>query len=99
MTNKIRRTEIQIETHAVKIVRLRTKQVLALCGHCAEIVTALTPKQTAEVLEMTQDEVFRLLESERVHLVNSERSLVLICGNSFGNENKFVTQKALSTSV
>lgn len=58
MTNKTRRTEIQIETHEVKVVRLRSRQALAHCGHCGEIVTALTPEQMAEVLETTQDDVF-----------------------------------------
>ncbi len=96
MTNKTRRTEIQIETHEVKIVRLRSKQVLARCGHCGEIVTALTPEQMAEVLETTQDVVFHLLEGEKVHLVNSQRGLALICGNSFGDDNQLVTRQASS---
>jgi hypothetical protein len=98
MTHKTHRTEIHIETHEIKVVRFRKRWVLASCGLCGEIVTALTPGQTAEVLQITEDEVFRLLEAERVHLVNSQRSLALICGNSFGDANEIVTQKALSTS-
>jgi hypothetical protein len=98
MTSKTRRTEIQIETHEVKIVQLRSKQALALCRRCGEIVTALTPEQTAEVLEITKDDVIRLVEVESIHLVNSERgSVAIICGNSFGDANKIVTRKALST--
>lgn len=98
MTNKTRRTEIQIETHEVKIVRLRSRQALAHCGHCGEIVTALTPEQMAEVLETTEDVVFSLLEGEKVHLVNSKRGLALICGNSFGDDNQLVTRQASSAS-
>src|SRR5688572_33491107 len=98
MTNQTRRTEIQIETHKVKVIRIRRKPPFARCGRCGEIVTALTPEQTAEVLEMTQDEVLLLLEDGRVHLVNSERGMTLICGNSFGDENEIVTRKSLSTN-
>lgn len=71
---------------------------MARCGRCGEIVTALTPEQASEVLEMTRDEVLLLLEDGRAHLVNSERGLALICGNSFGDENEIVTQKSLSTN-
>lgn len=98
MTNQTRRTEIQIETHEVKVIRLRRRPALARCGRCGEIVTALTPEQATAVLEMTQDEVLLLLEDGRAHLVNSERGLALICGNSFGDENEIVTQKSLSTN-
>jgi hypothetical protein len=98
MTTQTRRTEIQIETHEVKVIRLRRRPALALCRHCGEIVTALTPVQTAEVLEMTEDEVLLLLEDGRFHLVNSERGFALICGNSFGDENEIVTRKSLSTN-
>ena len=98
MTSQTRRTEIQIETHEVKVIRLRTRPTLARCGRCGEIVTALTPEQAAEVLEMTRDDVLLLLEDGRAHLVNSERGLALICGNSFGDENEIVTQKSLSTN-
>lgn len=98
MTSKTRRTEIQIETHEVKVVRLRSRQASVRCGRCGEMVTALTPEQAAEVLEMTPDDVFRLLERERIHLVNSESSSALICGSSFGDENQSVTRQASSTS-
>jgi hypothetical protein len=61
---KTRRTEIQIETHEVKIVRPQSRQALARCRYCVEIVTALTLEQTAEVLEMEPADVFRLLEQQ-----------------------------------
>ena len=94
---QIRRTEILIETHETKVIRLRKIQAL-LCERCAEIVTALTPDQTADILDTTREEVFRLVENTRIHLVNSNRSLAIICGNSFGADNELVTQKELTTS-
>ena len=97
MTSQTRRTEIQIETHEVKVIRLRTRPALARCGRCGEIVTALTPEQATEVLEMTRDEVLLLLEDGRAHLVNSEHGLALICCNSF-DDNEIVTQRSLSTT-
>ena len=98
MTSKTRRTEIQIETHEVKVVRFPSRPSLALCERCSEIVTALTPEQTARLLEITEDDVFRLVEGERIHLVNSDPSRVIICGNSFSDGNEIVTQRALTTS-
>ena len=56
MESKGRRTEIQIETHEVKVVRFRNTQALALCERCGEILMALMPEQTAEVLDATQDD-------------------------------------------
>jgi hypothetical protein len=91
MESKVRRTEIQIETHEVKVIRLPSRPSLALCERCSDIVTALTPEQTADVLGLTREDVFRLVESERVHLVSPERAI--ICGNSFGDEKKFVPEK------
>jgi len=93
---QIRRTEILIETHETKVIRLREIQAL-LCERCAEIVTALTPDQTADILDTTREEVFRLVENTRIHLVNSNRSLAIICGNSLGADND-ITQKELTTS-
>jgi hypothetical protein len=93
MTNQTRRTEIQIETHEVKVIRLRRKPVLALCGRCGEIVTALTAEQTAEVLELMPDDVFRLLAEQKIHLIDKERSIALICGNSFGDEYRLAKQR------
>lgn len=97
MTNATRRTQIEIETHEVKIIRLHTKPVLARCNCCRGIITALTPRQTAEILEISEKAVFRLIEAERVHSANSKRGFTLICANSFGDENEVVTRNALST--
>ena len=98
MTSKTRRTEIQIETHEVKVVRFQSQPALALCERCRDIVMALTPEQTAVLLGLTQDEVFRLVDGKRVHLANPERGDVVICGNSFTEDNEFVKQKALTTT-
>jgi hypothetical protein len=97
MESKVRRTEIQIESHEVKVIRFPSRPSLALCERCGDIVTALTPEQTADVLGITPEDVCRLVEAERVHLVNPERPI--ICGNSFGDDNEFDTRKALSTSL
>jgi hypothetical protein len=95
MMAKTRRTQIRIETHEIKVLRLRSRPASALCARCGEIVTALTPEQTADVLGITQEDVFRLVEGERVHPVNSERVQAFICGNSFAEETEVATRKAL----
>jgi hypothetical protein len=97
MQNKHRRTEIRIETHEVKVVRLRT-EALDICEVCGKVVSGLAVEQAGQVLGMTQDQMLRLLEDKRLHLVNSQRGAP-ICGDSFGTESEFVTRKALSTSL
>ena len=71
---------------------------VARCVYCCEQVTALTPWQTAEVLETMPDDVFRLLEEGRIHLVNPERRIALICGSLFDREVRLVTQRASSAN-
>jgi hypothetical protein len=56
MEIKRRRTQILIETHEVKVIRLRKTRVLAICERCGEIVTALASEQPAEVTEPAPDD-------------------------------------------
>ena len=52
MPIKTRRTEIQIETHEIKVIKFRGKQFSVRCERCQEPVTAATPEQAAELLRI-----------------------------------------------
>ena len=60
MTNKTRRTEIQIETRTVTVIRTRGKQFSAYCEHCRANVPSFTANQTAELLQMTDSDVLQV---------------------------------------
>lgn len=92
MARKTRRTEIQIETHEVKIIRFSGKQDSVHCDRCQETVSAFTHKQTAELLQMNLTDVCGLIEADKLHLVRTTRGLPLVCGNSLGSENKTLTR-------
>jgi hypothetical protein len=82
MENENRRTEIWIETHEVKTVRFRGKQVSVHCERCSAMVTALSVDHAAVLLRIGPDEVFRRLAEEEFHLVETIRGLPGVCGNS-----------------
>lgn len=98
-TNKIRRTEIQIETHEIKIIRLRGKQVSIYCQCCQRTVRTFTLEQTAAFFDMTLTDVCRLIGADKFHLVSSTRGVPLVCGNSPGNENKSAVSKAIAKPI
>ena len=81
MSNKIRRTEINIETHAVTIIRMRGSQTSIYCQRCQKTVAAFTPAQVSTFLPKT--DVHRSLETGDFHLINES----LVCGNSLGSQN------------
>ena len=88
MVTKTQRTEIQIETHEIKVIRFRGRQFSAYCERCQATVSAFTPEQTAKLLQMAFVDVCRFVEAEKFHLVGTKRGLPFICGNSLDNKNK-----------
>ena len=87
MTTKTRTTDIQIETHQIKIIRFRGNHSSVPCERCRETVPAATPRQTAELLVMALSDVFRLIDADRFHLVGPARPFPLVCGKSLGSLN------------
>lgn len=86
MTSKTRRTEIQLETHEVKIIRFRPTLLSAYCWRCGSIVTAVTPEQAAELLQRTLADIYCSVNEGRLHIAGTARGLPLICGNSVTGE-------------
>src|SRR5687767_4370877 len=93
MTIKTQRTEIQIETHKVTVIRTRGKQFSAYCEHCGANVTSFTANQTGELLQMTEPTVFQMVDEQKFHRVSSDMGVDQICSNSFSEKDDGLTIK------
>ena len=79
MTTKIRRTEIQIETHEVTTIRGLSGQNSKYCDRCKTSVIGLTLDQAAlHFYSNIQASIAR----DDVHLINES----LVCSNSLNNQ-------------
>ena len=80
MTIKIRRREIQIETHAVTIIRGLGPQNTKYCEHCRSSVVGFTLDQAAAFL--LKSDIQTSIDRGDFHLVNES----LVCSNSLDNQ-------------
>ena len=82
MTDKIRRRQIQIETHEVTIIRRSGR--FAYCNVCQAMVTAVTPGDLALLTGRSLDEI--LTAQSEVHCIDtSDDAEAAICGASLGD--------------
>ena len=49
------------------------------CPRCADFVAMLTPEQAAELAGVSTRQVFRWLEADRLHFVETESPSPLVC--------------------
>ncbi|MDQ3749633.1 MAG: hypothetical protein M3367_11595 [Acidobacteriota bacterium] len=87
MKKTTRRTEIQIETHEVTIIRTASGANLVYCEQCARRVTAFTLEQVSAFLRMTLSDVCGFIANTKFHLVGKERGVALVCGGSLNNDD------------
>jgi hypothetical protein len=86
-TNFKRRIQILHETHNITVIRVNGKQQALFCERCQRTVSTFSIEQTGASLQVGLEEICRLIGADRFHLVNTARSLALVCGNSLENEN------------
>lgn len=98
MNKKTRRTEIQIETHEVKVIRMSGRQFRAFCEYCEAMAAVFTPDQVAELLQMSPNNALGLVNEGKLHLVRADCGLALICGKSLGDTNNDLMQTASQTN-
>ena len=94
---KKRRTEITIETHNVTIIRTRGKNFSADCEQCKKNTAAVTVEQFAALLNTTAPTVYSLIQTGELHFltVSGSPALPLVCGNSFGENSRFILDSLL----
>ncbi len=87
MKKTTRRTEIQIESHEITIIRTPSGSTFVYCEQCTRRVAAFTPEQVSAFLRMTLTDVSGFIENAKFHLVGKERGMALVCGDSLNNGN------------
>jgi hypothetical protein len=80
-----RRIKIRLEKYERTIIRLGSARQL-LCDFCRAETPHLAVWQAAAVLEISEMNVFRLAESERIHSLETAEGKLMICANSFEAE-------------
>jgi hypothetical protein len=82
---KKKRTEITIEIDEIKFIDFgRSASVRSWCQECSAVTTMVTPQRAAAIAGVTVRHINRLVEAERVHFVETENGLLLLCVNSLG---------------
>lgn len=76
------KTEITIETRSITIIRARGRRFAAYCQSCGKTVSAFTPEQIALFLRLDIKEICCRIEAGEFHLIETGRTVALICGNS-----------------
>lgn len=83
-----RRTEITIETHEIKIIRITGEaRQTAFCRRCQCDAAVFAPAQIAAFLGLTPEDVYRAINDGNYHMVG-ESATPLVCGNSLKSERK-----------
>src|SRR4030095_3242594 len=79
---KKRYTEIQIETYETRRIRFPGNPLAPYGEQCRQHVSAFRPDQISALLQTTVEDVYRMIDTKRFHLVRIEGGLRLVCGSS-----------------
>lgn len=77
------KAEIILEIEETIVLRQAAKVVTAFCPQCAALVEMLMPEIAAALFNLSEREIFRLIENGRLHFTEGER--IFICRNSLTN--------------
>lgn len=78
------KTEITFEVEETIILRQSETRLEAFCPLCQALVEMLTPQLAAAVSKTTIREIFRLIESGRLHFMETDE--IRVCLNSLNAE-------------
>jgi hypothetical protein len=77
------KTEIEIELNETVAYSRRSERFEAFCPECKSLVEMAAPPIAAVLTHTTEREIYRLVETGKVHFIETDR--VLICLNSLPN--------------
>lgn len=80
------KVEITLEVEETVILRQGEKVLTEFCPLCQALVEMITPSIAAALTGLSEREIFRLIESGRLHFTEAER--IFICRNSLTNGTK-----------
>ena len=79
------KTEIEIELNETIAYSRRSERFEAFCSECKSLVEMATPPVAAILRQTTEREIYRLVETGKVHFVETDR--VLVCLQSLKDLN------------
>ncbi|MDQ3132962.1 MAG: hypothetical protein M3Q99_19705 [Acidobacteriota bacterium] len=71
------KTEIEIELSETVAYSRRSEKFESFCPECKSLVEMSTPQVAAILTRSTEREIYRLVETDEVHFVETDR--VLVC--------------------
>ena len=77
-----RRTEITIETERVLVISRRNTSALAWCSGCGLKGQMITPEAAAKTVSLSTRAIYRLIEAEELHFLETSDQRLWICLNS-----------------
>lgn len=80
------KTEITLEVEETIILRQSEQIVTDYCPACRALVEMITPPIAGAIFNLSEREVFRLIENGRLHFTEAER--IFVCRNSLANATK-----------
>ena len=79
---KKERTEITIETTQLMVVRSRRQPILLWCEECSAEVQMLAPEDVAALVHTTPRIIYRKVESNELHFIETSEGELFICCQS-----------------
>jgi hypothetical protein len=77
-----KRTKLTIETEHLLIIRGGSSYQCAKCEACGEVVPLITVDEAAMLAQVGSRAIYRLVEAEKIHFIETRNELLLICFNS-----------------
>ena len=78
-----RRDEIVVEIDERIAVSNTEQQFEAYCSGCKKMTEMATPKTAGVITDISEREIFRLIEGKEIHFIENDR--VLVCVESLRN--------------
>jgi hypothetical protein len=78
-----RHIEISVERHAVSILRPNREGILLHCEKCGTKAVMLPVETAAAITGTTPRMLYRWMEEEKLHFIESTDGTVLLCAESF----------------
>lgn len=93
------RTEITIETDEIMVLRHRIKVSRSWCAQCSEQTALVTADQAAVVAGVSSRTIYRWVEADKLHFMETPEGLLLICLNSIPHSGEAVGPLTRSTQA
>jgi hypothetical protein len=94
-----RRTDITIETRRVLLISRPRGSLTAWCSQCAAVVSVITPDEAAILILVSSRTIYRWVESDLLHFIETPEGSLSICFNSISHSGEAVDRQINPTRV